>query len=283
MDETELTQRLRDLGTHPVPDDVTDRHTHRMVAVPSAAPERRFGRFAVAAAAVVGFAFGSTGLAMAGALPDQAQDVAHDVLSTVNVDVPKSNRGQCVSAIAKNPELSKDDKKAQKAACPKGGPPEGIGGGEGEGPGRSGEAPGRSGTAPGQTKHEGDPCRGKPPWAGNKTMTDTEKADAKAARQACPDDDAEDATEDAADAAEDAAERAAEEAERRSEAGDAPPVVPGTPPASENGPPPQAGNETPGPPPQAGNQPDAVPGSPPDAVPPAEAEDDTEADDAPQG
>lgn len=184
MDETELTQRLRDLGTHPVPDDVTDRHTHRMAAVPTAAPDRRFGRFAVAAAAVVGFAFGSTGLAMAGALPDQAQDVAHDVFSTVNVDVPQSTRSQCVSAIAKNPELSKDDKKTQKDECPKGGPSAG----EDEGPGRSGAAPGRSGTAPGQAKHAGEPCKGKPPWAGNPTMSADEKASLKADRDACPDD-----------------------------------------------------------------------------------------------
>lgn len=194
MDETELTQRLHDLGTHPVPDDVTDRHIHRMASASAIAPERRFGRFAVAAAAVVGFAFGSTGLAMAGALPDRAQDVAHEVLSTVNVNVPQGNRGQCVSAIAQNPELSEAEKETQKEACPKGGPPAGIGGDEGEGPGRSGEAPGRSGTAPGLTKHEGDACRGMPPWARNPTMPEAEKAAAQEARDANCGDDAEEDT-----------------------------------------------------------------------------------------
>jgi len=37
---------------------------------------------------MAGFLFGSLGLASAGALPDSVQDVAHDVLDHVGVDVP---------------------------------------------------------------------------------------------------------------------------------------------------------------------------------------------------
>lgn len=177
MDETPLTDRLHDLGTQPVPDDVRDRHLHRMSAV---APDRsgaRFGRLAVAAAAVVGFAFGSTGLAMAGALPDPAQDVAHDVLGTVNIAVPEGTRGQCVSGVAKS-DLPEAEKKAAKDACPKGGRPDGVGNG------KSGEAPGKTRV----DKHANDPCRGKPPWAGKPELTDEERAAMQAERQACPPD-----------------------------------------------------------------------------------------------
>lgn len=177
MDETPLTDRLHDLGLQPVPDDIRAQHLHRMSAV---APERvggRFGRLAVAAAALVGFVFGSTGLAVAGALPDPAQDVAHDVFGAVNIAVPEGNRGQCVSDIAKG-DLPEAEKQAAKDACPPGGRPDGVGSG-------------KSGDAPGQTKvdkHANDPCRGKPPWAGNTDLTDEERADLQAQRQACPPD-----------------------------------------------------------------------------------------------
>src|SRR3954451_176716 len=49
---------------------------------------RRWSRPAVAVAAMVGFLFGSLGLASAGALPDSVQDVAPDLLAPVGVDVP---------------------------------------------------------------------------------------------------------------------------------------------------------------------------------------------------
>lgn len=144
-----------------------------MAAVGSA-PGPRFGRLAVAGAAIIGFLAGSTGLAMAGALPDPAQDVAHDVLGAVQIDVPEGKRGPCVSAIAKS-DLTKDEKKAAKAACPKGGS------------GKSGEAPGESGDLP----HSDDPCRGRPPWAGNKGLTADQKDALKAERRTLcgPDDD----------------------------------------------------------------------------------------------
>ncbi|MFP5322201.1 MAG: hypothetical protein ACLGIC_10190, partial [Acidimicrobiia bacterium] len=67
-DHDDLTDRLADLGSAPVPDDVRDGHLHAMrAATPTPDSPRRFGKLAVAAAALVGFAAGSTGFAMAGA------------------------------------------------------------------------------------------------------------------------------------------------------------------------------------------------------------------------
>ena len=173
MDENELTRRMRAMGEQPVPDATRNLHLHRMAGV-SAAPTKRFGRFAVAAAAVVGFMAGSTGLAMAGALPAPAQDVAHDVLSTVNVDVPEGTRGACVSAAARDTSLTEEAKAAEKAKCPKGGRPAhaGQGGGPGENPGK-----GKADAA-----KAGDGCRGKPPWAGRKDLT-PEQRDAMVAER----------------------------------------------------------------------------------------------------
>ncbi|HEX4902474.1 MAG TPA: hypothetical protein VFV42_06670, partial [Acidimicrobiales bacterium] len=137
----DLTERLGALGSAPVADDVRDGHLHAMrAATPATVGRQGFGRLAVAAAAIVGFGVGSTGFAMAGALPDPAQGVAHDVLSVVQVDVPDrpQNRGACVSAAAKAGD------QAAKDACPKGGA-KGT-----PGKGRSGEAPGHGGQAPGR-------------------------------------------------------------------------------------------------------------------------------------
>lgn len=185
MDENELTDRIRAMGDEPVPDATRDAHLRRIAATP-VQPGRRFGRGWVAAAAIVGFLAGSTGLAAAGALPDPAQDVAHDVLAAVQVDVPDGTRGSCVSKIAKS-DLPKEDKKAAKDGCPKGG----RGSGEGDD-----EAPGKSGSAPGQTRHADDPCRGKPPWAGRNDLTKAEKDELKAERAAACGRDLDDEAED---------------------------------------------------------------------------------------
>lgn len=182
MDENDLTDRLRHLGDADVPADARAEHLRRIAATPIA-PARGFSRAWVAAAAVVGFLAGSTGLAAAGALPDPAQDVAHDVLAVVQVDVPEGKRGPCVSAIAKS-DLPKDEKKAAKDACPKGGDDEADEDGDAGEDGTKGNGKGRSGEAPGQTKHADDPCKGKPPWAGKNDLTDAEKDALKAERAA---------------------------------------------------------------------------------------------------
>lgn len=185
MDHDELTDRIHALGEHPVPEATRRGHLHRMSLV-ATGREKRFGRLAVAGAAIVGFLAGSTGLAMAGALPAPAQDVAHDVLAVVQVDVPEGHRGSCVSRAAKIEDPV--EKQAAKDACPKGGRPPWAGqpGADGR-PGRSGEAPGKGGAGP----HVDDPCRGRPPWAGPGLTPDEReqrKADHAAARAAagCP-------------------------------------------------------------------------------------------------
>jgi hypothetical protein len=158
----DLTDRLSALGSTRVPPDVRAEHLHAMHSVGAAPQSRRFGRLAVAAAALVGFVVGSTGFAMAGALPDPAQGIAHNVLSVVQVDVPdrKPNRGACVSAAAKAHPEDEVAKQAAKDACPKG-KPEGMGKGKPDG-----VPPGHAGKAPRGANADGDPCTGKPPWAG---------------------------------------------------------------------------------------------------------------------
>lgn len=179
MDENEITQRLREAGERPVAGNVRSDHLHRMRAAAPARP-KRFGRLAVATAAFVGFAVGSTGFAMAGALPGPAQGVAHQVLSVVQVDVPdgKPHRGACVSAAANAHPEDEVARKAAKDACPKG-KPEGMGNGRPDGvpPGHAGKGPKRP-KEPRGANADGDPCTGKPPWAG--PMVPEEKARLKA-------------------------------------------------------------------------------------------------------
>ncbi len=190
MEENEITQRLRASGEHPVPGEVRAGHLSQMhAATPASTPQpKRFNRLAVAAAAFVGFAVGSTGFAMAGALPDPAQGVAHDVLSVVQVEVPDrpDNHGKCISTAAKITDPA--EKQRAKELCKESHPP----GRSGEAPGRSGDAPGRSGEAPARKAFpadhpngDGDDCTGKPPWAGKKGGPTPEQ---RAARDACPPD-----------------------------------------------------------------------------------------------
>lgn len=220
--EDQLRERLRQLGQCPIDAGTQELHLRRLQAVGGNVEPRRRGFVwvGIAAAALVGFTAGSTGLAMAGALPDRAQDVAHDVLGVVQVDVPsgkEGKRGPCVSEAAKIKD--EDAKKAAMAACPEGGPDDNGDGGNGgnrpEGsPGKSGDAPGKSGTAPGQVEHEGDPCHGRPPWAGKMSKEERQAAKQAASREACP-----------ADADDDGESEADEESDDDDEAGDDPTPV----------------------------------------------------------
>src|SRR3954468_1669425 len=88
--------RLHSLADEPIDAATRAAHLRRMATtgtstdVAAAGARRRgFVWAGIAAAAVVGFLAGSTGLAMADALPDSAQTVAHDVLGAVKVDVPQ--------------------------------------------------------------------------------------------------------------------------------------------------------------------------------------------------
>jgi len=182
---------MRDLGRRPIDAATQGLHQRRVdAAVVHAVRPRRFGAVSVAAACVVGFMVGSTGLAMADALPDPAQELVHDVLRVVTVDVParkEAKRGPCVAEAAKLDDQAA--KQAAKDACPRGGGASEGGTGDGS-PGRSDQAPGHGGQTPhakgkGTTKHEGDPCHGRPPWAGKMSKQERDAARQAASRDAC--------------------------------------------------------------------------------------------------
>ena len=180
MNDDEIRGRLQALGQEPIDEQTRAAHMRRMTAGVVAGESRRRGFVwaGIAAAALVGFLAGSTGLAMADALPDPAQEVAHDVLRVVQVDVPQGKegkRGPCVAEAAKIKD--KDAKKAAKDACPKGG--------EDEGGDESGDETGTPGQGPPPAD---DPCRGRPPWAGPMSKQEREAAKQSASRENCPQD-----------------------------------------------------------------------------------------------
>jgi hypothetical protein len=192
-DDLDLEQRLRDLGEAPLDPSVSDSHRLAMarVGAEGGGHRPRFGWKAVAAAAVTGFLVGSSGLAAAGALPDPAQDVAHDVLDAVGIDVPRStegcpegtsyrNHGEYVSSVE---AAGGDVEAAAKSDCGKPSKASGKGKGNGNGGAKVAGEP--------RADEDGDPCTGPPPWAGAH-LTPEEKAAAQAAREATcgPDEDA---------------------------------------------------------------------------------------------
>jgi hypothetical protein len=203
VNDDDLRARLRCFGEEPIDAATRAAHMRRIAAAGSTDEPRRLGLVwaGIAAAAVVGFLAGSTGLAMADALPDPAQEVAHDVLRVVQVDVPQGKegkRGPCVAEAAKIKD--KDARKAAKDACPKGGPDE-SGDESGDDAGESGDEHGQPGGPPAAD----DPCHGRPPWAGPMSKEQRQVAKESASRENCPEDDedkdatdraTEDATED---------------------------------------------------------------------------------------
>ncbi len=183
MKDDEIRAWLRTLGTEPIDEQTRAGHLRRMAAGGSVVEPRRRGFVwaGIAAAAVVGFLAGSTGLAMADALPDPAQAVAHDVLRVVQVDVPQGKegkRGPCVAEAAKIKD--KDAKKAAKDACPKGGGESGDESGDETGDGAGTPEPGPPSAS--------DPCHGRPPWAGPMSKEQREAAKVSASRANCPED-----------------------------------------------------------------------------------------------
>lgn len=198
MDEAgDLQRRLRVLGTYPI-DPGRSAEDLTAIAALSPTPAARRGFFAskvrVAAAFLAGLLVGSTGLAAADALPDPAQHVAHGVLAQVGVDVPDPDRyhgPECGPEQKRNHgAYVRDDHSLAQTDC---GKKVGAGSGDADGEGADDDPPG-SGNGNGNGKPASDdPCRGKPPWAGNKTMSPEEVAAAKAVREACPDDDGDEA------------------------------------------------------------------------------------------
>ncbi len=210
MDENEIIDDLRRAGAEPVPADVERMHLARMSATTPAIGSKRFGRLAVAGAAIVGFLAGSTGFAMAGALPDPAQGAAHDVLSVVQVEVPDRGerrgngppdfiledpcKGPPAWALEKRKpteqEVADHEALRNSPECadaddgegrPEGaGPPEGVGRPDGAGPPDGAGRPDHAG--PPQEILD-DPCKGPPAWALEKRKpTEQEVADHEALR-----------------------------------------------------------------------------------------------------
>jgi hypothetical protein len=193
MEHDDLEGRLRTFGRHPVNPEVRGRHLTAIAEVRSRRPGWRFGWRSVAAAAVAGFVVGSTGLAVAGELPDPAQDVAHEVLAKVGVDVPRStegcpeggtyrNHGAYVSEVE---AAGGDVEAASRSSC---GKPAHAGKSGADKPGKGRSGSGRPATGEPRADTDGDPCTGPPPWAGAHLSAD-QKATLQAEHAAqCPDD-----------------------------------------------------------------------------------------------
>ncbi len=187
------------LGTHPIDPARSAEDLGAIAAMSRPTSGARSGIFAsklrVAAAFFAGLLVGSTGLAAADALPDPAQHVAHQVLSQVGVDVPNPDRyhgPECGPEQRRNHgAYVRDDHSLAQSDC---GKKLGAGGAGDDDEADEGDERGKAdgqGNGNGQGNGKpasGDPCRGKPPWAGNKTMTPEEVTAAKAVREACPDD-----------------------------------------------------------------------------------------------
>jgi len=191
MSTDDLEGRLRRLGRAPINPEVEATHRDSIArAVPRPA-RARFGWRAIALASLAGFFAGSTALASAGSLPAPAQDVAHDTLGAVGINVPRStegcpegtsyrNHGEYVSAV----EASGGDVRA--AAHSDCGKPVHSSKGNGN-DGKDGAGPGAS------PDRDGDPCTGPPPWAGTHLDAEAKEA-ARAEREATcgPEGDADD-------------------------------------------------------------------------------------------
>jgi hypothetical protein len=185
MDEhDDLRQRLRAFGTQPVD---AARQSADLTAMAGVRPVGLLGsKLRLAAAFLAGLLIGSTGLAAADALPDPAQHVAHSVLDRVGGDVPDPERyhgAECGTEAKDNHgAYVRDDRSLAQSDCGK--------------PVHANRGAGGKAQADAKTD---DPCHGRPPWAGNKTMTSEEKAAAEADRAAqCGEDD--DAVQEAPDA-----------------------------------------------------------------------------------
>jgi hypothetical protein len=101
LDLGPLVARLSAFGAQPVPDAVQRRQLaalarvrpEALAATPSVvdAVQAGFRRVRIVAAAMVVGLLGASGLAVAGALPDPAQNLAADALGVVGLDVPRGS------------------------------------------------------------------------------------------------------------------------------------------------------------------------------------------------
>lgn len=186
-DHDDLTRRLRDLGRQPIEPSLQSAH---LTAMASARPRRLGSKLRVAGAFLAGLLVGGSGLAVAGALPDAAQNAAHNVFEQVGVQVPQPERyhddAVCGTEVQKNHgQYVRDDKSLAQTEC---GKPTGAGAEADEGADDDGEVGkgngGKSAGRKGPESSERGPCQGPPPWAGKKSMTAEAKAAAQRARAA---------------------------------------------------------------------------------------------------
>lgn len=188
MDEHEdLIQRLRDAGRRPI--DPTVRSTH--LASLECRPTLLRSKLRVAGAFLAGLLVGGSGLAAAGALPDPAQNVAHNVFEKVGVQVPQPERHhgeECGAERKRNHgQYVRVDKALAQTEC---GKPLATAGGDAEDDGERDAEKARGKQGPKKAGESG-PCAGPPPWASDKSMTAEQKAAAQADREATcgPDED----------------------------------------------------------------------------------------------
>ena len=177
-DHDDLIERLQRLGRRPV--DPALQHAHLAAMAPAGRSPMR-AKLRVAGAFLAGLIVGGSGLAVAGALPDSAQNVAHTVFEQVGVQVPQPERyhnaEECGPEVkANHGQYVRDDKSLAGSDC---GKPTHAGGKD------AGKTPGAdTGGAGGPaTKGERGPCQGPPPWAGQ-AMSPEDKAAAQAEREA---------------------------------------------------------------------------------------------------
>ena len=177
-DHDDLIERLQALGRQPV--DPARQHAHLAAMTPAGRSPLR-AKLRVAGAFLAGLLVGGSGLAVAGALPDSAQNVAHNVFEQVGVQVPQPDRyhdaEECGPEVkANHGQYVRDDKSLARSDC---GKPTHAGGKD------AGETPrsGKGGTGGPAAKGDRGPCQGPPPWAGS-AMSPEDKAAAQAEREA---------------------------------------------------------------------------------------------------
>jgi hypothetical protein len=180
MNDDDLIRRLRDLGTRPVDTSLASRHLTALAEATTAGrvPRRRVTRVKVAAAFAAGLLLGGTGLASAGALPDGVQEVAHQTLGQVGIDVPPGkeryndpavcpggpyrNHGEYVRTHPDDPEAGRSPCGKPVKSVTKDGSPDGPGNGTPKGRG-VGKAKGQKKPKPDRAQEKGSNDPSPPP------------------------------------------------------------------------------------------------------------------------
>lgn len=212
MNDDPILRRLRGLAQAPVDEAVAERHLNALAVLDTGPAPVRRSRYVVLGGVVAGTLLAGTTLAGAvtGRLPDAAQNVAHNALAKVNVDVPRGdekaskadgpgnverflgdattsctnpdgspfvgNHGQYVKAHPDDPATA-DVNERQVAAESRCGKPVQAGTGDGDGDGAGAEVEANDHDT-GKPEGAGKPDdAGKPEGVGNGKPDDTGKPD----------------------------------------------------------------------------------------------------------